>query len=125
MSDKTDKTTSLEEVLRMIDARMAHIEDLTADNRSVIIKLVKQSNELVKFIQQLQIEDITEEYLDDPLSKFDKSVSVSIDSEKLSKFKHIKDLIDEYMDKFEDLKEFEEELKKNRDDLTPGQVGEA
>ena len=125
MSDKTDKTTSLEEVLRMIDARMAHIEDLTADNRSVIIKLVKQSNELVKFIQQLQIEDITEEYLDDPLSKFDKSVSVSIDSEKLSKFKHIKDLIDEYMDKFEDLKEFEEELKKNRDDLTTGQVGEA
>ena len=67
MSDKTDKTTTLEEVLRMIDARMAHIEDLTADNRSVIIKLVKQSNQLVKFIQQLQIEDITEDLLNSVL----------------------------------------------------------
>jgi prefoldin subunit 5 len=122
MSDKTDKTTTLEEVLRMIDARMAHIEDLTADNRSVIIKLVKQSNQLVKFIQQLQIEDITEDYLDDPLSK---SVSVSIDSDKSDKFKHMKELVEEYMEKFEDLKEFEEELQKNKEDLTPGQIGEA
>jgi len=122
MSNKIDKT-STKEVLKMIDARMAHIEDITSDNRSAIVKLIKQSNQLVKFIQQLQIEDVTEEYMENSL--FNEPISDDMDTEKLSKYKHLKELIDEYMDKFEDLKEFEEELKKNKFNITPGQVGEA
>ena len=31
-------------MLEMIDAKIEHIEDITADNRAVIIKLVKQNN---------------------------------------------------------------------------------
>ena len=37
----------------------------------------------------------------------------------------LKELVEEYMDKAKDLKEFEEELKKNKDKLTPGQIGES
>ena len=37
----------------------------------------------------------------------------------------VKELIDEFMSKHKDLKEFEEELKKVKKLITPGQVGEA
>ena len=46
----------------------------------------------------------------------------SIDSKK---FKGLKGLIKEFMEKRKDLKEFEEELKKNKDDITPNEIGEA
>ena len=39
--DKINDTT-LHELLLMIDAKLNHIEDISADNRAVIIKLVKQ-----------------------------------------------------------------------------------
>ena len=39
--------------------------------------------------------------------------------------KHLKELVEEYMDKAKDLKEFEKELKKHKDKVTPGQVGES
>ena len=41
------------------------------------------------------------------------------------KFLHISKLIDEFMKKNKDLEELEEELKKYKDDLTPGTVGES
>ena len=37
----------------------------------------------------------------------------------------LKEVLNDFMDKRKDLKEFEEELKKNKDMLTPGQVGES
>ena len=52
MSEQTIK-----EMLKMIDAKIEHIEDITADNRAVIIKLVKQSNQIVKFLSSIEIED--------------------------------------------------------------------
>ena len=36
-----------------------------------------------------------------------------------------KDLVDEYLSKQKDLAEFEKELKKNKDQLTPGIQGES
>ena len=41
------------------------------------------------------------------------------------RIKNLKELIDEFMDRHEELKELEEELEKNKDKLTPGQAGEA
>ena len=41
------------------------------------------------------------------------------------RMKHIKELVDEFMDKQKDLKELEEELQKNKDKITPGEIGEA
>ena len=55
----TDKT--LHELLLMMDARLKHIEDMSADNRAIIIKLVKQNNSIVSYLKQLEV-DIVEEY---------------------------------------------------------------
>jgi hypothetical protein len=38
---------------------------------------------------------------------------------------HIRDLLNEFMDKHKELKEFEEELEKHKEEITPGQVGES
>ena len=116
---KSSDLKDIKSLLEMIDAKIEHIEDINADNRSVIIKLVKQGNQVVKFLSQLDIsmEDVTEDYM----SKLPSTES----KEDLSKIKSIKELVDEYMDRAEDLKELEKELKKHKDKLTPGQVGES
>ena len=56
--DSMDKITdtTLHELLLMMDARLKHIEDISADNRAIIVKLVKQSNQVVKFLKQLELE---------------------------------------------------------------------
>ena len=41
------------------------------------------------------------------------------------KFKSMKELVNEFMDRQKDLMELEKELKKYKDDITPDQVGEA
>ena len=118
-ADKINHTT-LHELLLMIDAKLNHIEDISADNRAVIIKLVKQSNQIVQFLKQIEIADVTDEFEDitsPPMSESEKLRS--------NKMEDLKELVDEYMDKHEDLKEFEEELEKNKDKLTPGQIGES
>ena len=112
---------TIKEMLKMIDAKINHIEDITADNRSIIIKLVKQGNSIVKFLKDLQIEEFE-------VDKFEDITSPPIsESEKLrsNKMEELKELVEDYMDKAQDLKEFEEELKKNKDKLTPGQIGES
>jgi len=117
----SNKSITVKELLENIDARISHIEDISADNRTAIIKLVKQSNKIVEFLKQIDIE--AEEVID-----LDQALALSYTTEKttdVSRIKHIRELIDEYMDKQEDLKEFEEELKKHKDDITPGQVGES
>ena len=115
----TDNT--LHELLSSIDSRLGHLEDIEADNRDVIIKLVKQGNQIVKFLKQIEIEDVTDDYFEDisapPLSK-----SEQVRSEKI---RHIKEVVEEYMGKHKDLKEFEEELKKYRKEITPGTIGES
>ena len=83
-------------------------------------KLVKQNNTIVKFLSQIEIEDITDDFEDigvPTLSEEEKNRS--------KKLIELKALVNEFMDKQQDLKEFEEELKKHKDKLTPGQVGES
>ena len=117
-ADKITENT-LHELLSSIDSRLGHLEDIEADNRDFIIKLIKQGNQIVKFLKQL--EDVTDDYFEDisapPLSK-----SEQVRSEKIQ---HIKEVVEEYMGKHKDLKEFEEELKKYRKDITPGTIGES
>ena len=55
---------TIKEMLKMIDAKIEHIEDITADNRAVIIKLVKQSNQIVKFLSSIEIEDFSDGFED-------------------------------------------------------------
>ena len=112
MSEQTIK-----EMLRIIDAKIEHI---SADNRDIIIKLVKQSNQIVKFLSSVEIEDVTDEFQNitaPSLSNLEKDTS--------DKMKKLKELVEEFMDKQQDLKEFEEELEKNKEKLTPGTIGES
>ena len=118
-SDKINDIT-LHEILLMMDARLKHIEDITADNRAVIIKLVKQSNQIVKFLSSIEIEDFSDGFEDITSPALSESEKI-----RSNKMKELKELVNEFMDKQQDLKEFEEELKKHKDKLTPGQVGES
>jgi len=112
---------TIKEMLKMIDAKINHIEDISADNRAIIVKLVKQSNQIVEFLKNLEI-DIDEQYGIEAPSSF----GDTIDREELSerRLSEVKEILEEFRSKREDLKEFEEELKKHKDKLTPGQVGE-
>ena len=118
-SDEKSKQ-SVTEILLDIKYRLNHLEDIQADNREFIIKLVKQTNQIVKFLSKIDIETIDDEY--DNMDFTDTLGKTSIDIERSER---LKALLDEFMDKKENLKEFEDELKKYKDDITPGQVGEA
>ena len=114
--DKINDTT-LHELLLMIDAKLNHLEDISADNRAIIVKLVKQSNQIVNYLKQLEIEVVEDYGIEEP-----PSIGSNLPSEKLLE---LKELFEEFNSKKEDLKEFEKELKKHKDKLTPGQVGES
>ena len=111
----------LEKVLKDMSYSLNHIEDTMADDRALLAKLVKQNNMIVDWLKQVEIEaDVTEEYEDafkTPLSEEEEK--------KMKRFENLKEVLDKFMDKKKDLVEFEEELKKHKDKLTPGQVGEA
>ena len=109
--------TTLHELLLMIDAKLNHLEDISADNRAIIVKLVKQSNQIVEFLKQLEIEVVEDYGIEEP-----PSIGSNLPNEKLLE---LKELFEEFNSKKEDLKEFEKELKKHKDKLTPGQVGES
>ena len=119
-SDKINDTT-VHELLLMMDARLKHIEDIEADNRDIIIKLVKQSNQIVEFLRQLDVEIKDEINIEDSLPK----LGDTSNNEMSMKFTSVKELIDEFMTKHKDLQELEKELKKHKEDITPGQIGEA
>ena len=112
--DKISEQT-LHEILLDIKYRLDHIEDMEADNRSFIVKLIKQGNSIVKFLANIDVEPIEEEI------KFP-AIDKKVDNDRM---KHIKELVDEFMEKRESLKELEEELKKYKDEITPGEVGES
>ena len=97
---------TIKEMLKMIDAKIEHIEDITADNRAIIIKLVKQGNQIVKFLSNIEIEEITSDFENVMYSPLSESEKIKAD-----KMQEVKGLLDEFKDKHKDLKEFEEELK--------------
>ena len=107
---------TVKEIYQNIDTRLTHLEDATLDNREILIKLIKQGNHIVQFLKDFEIEN--DEYVDYP-------GSVELNNERDSKFRAMKDLIDDYLIKNKDLKELEKELKKHKDKLTPGIVGKS
>ena len=118
-ADKITEDT-LHELLTSINSRLGHLEDIEADNRDIIIKLVKQGNQIVKFLSSIEIEDFSDGFEDITSPALSESEKI-----RSSKMKELKELVNEFMDKQQDLKEFEEELEKNKDKLTPGTIGES
>ena len=117
------------DLLKDMDAKIEHIEDINADSREVIIKLVKQSNQIVEFLRTLQVELVEEyDYPTEKLPSFDK-----FSGEKIREIKEWNEvrreklllLMDEFSLKNKELVELEKELSKHKDDLTPGIIGEA
>ena len=117
-SEDTINDTTLHELLLMMDAKLNHLEDISADNRAIIVKLVKQSNQIVEFLKQLEIEVNDLEYgIEEP-----PPFGANLPKDKLEE---LKELFEDFNSRKKELKEFEKELKKHKDKLTPGQVGES
>ena len=114
-----EKKIRLEKVLQDMSHSLNHIEDIMADDRALLVKLVKQNNTIVDYLKQLEI-DIVDDYENSMVSELSEE-----EQKKIKKAKELKEVLDDFMAKKKDLKEFEEELKKNKDMLTPGQVGES
>ena len=110
----------LYEDVQDINARLTHLEDTSLDIREILVKLVKQGNQIIKFLKSFEVEDITDEYI----SKSPVGIGFT-QKDNDNKFKAMKDLVDEYLNKQKDLAEFEKELKKHKDKLTPGIQGES
>ena len=103
-SDDKISEQSLHEILLDIKYRLNHIEDISADNRAIIVKLVKQSNQIVEFLKQVQIEDVTDDFsMDTPL--------LQEEEERLTRMEKVQELLEEFSNKSKELKEFEEELR--------------
>ena len=113
-NDKKDKI-SIIEVIQDIDYRLTHLEDMYADNRELMAKLVTQGNTIVKFLKQFEVAEIRPEEIGLP------ELPVS----NTEKTERLKDIIDELIERHHDIEEFEKELEKYKDDITPGQVGES
>ena len=94
--DKINDTT-LHELLLMMDARLKHIEDISADNRAIIVKLVKQSNQIVEFLKNLELEVQDMEYgIEEPSSSF----TADLPNDKLSE---LKELFDDFKSRKDDV----------------------
>ena len=117
-SKDTISEGTLHEILLDIKYRLDHLEDIEADNRALIVKLIRQSNSIVRFLAQIDIEPADVEFENMELPPLNQSI-------KSEKVVSLKELLDDYMDRHKDLKELDEELKENKDEITPGQVGEA
>ena len=114
-----EKKIRLEKVLQDMSHSLNHIEDIMADDRELLVKLVKQNNTIVDYLKQLEV-DIVEEYENELVSDLSEE-----EKKRMKKAKELKEVLNEFMDKRKDLQEFEKELKKNKHMLTPGQVGES
>ena len=105
---------TIKEMLEMLDAKIEHIEDINADNRAIIVKLVKQNNQIIQFLKSLELEIIEEE------GKINEFALGS--DEKLYK---VMELIEQFKESNEEFKNFMKEIEKNKEKLTPGQFGES
>ena len=128
MATKTNKTTndikteqSLIEIIQDINFRLTHLEDMEADNRKLMVKLVQQGNTMVQFLKQFDVEEIDPENL-----MIERLPELPFfDEDRVARTEGLKDLIDDIIEKHKDLKEFEDELEKYKNEITPGQVGES
>ena len=122
INDKKDKI-SIVEIIQDIDYRLTHLEDMQADNRELIAKLVTQGNTIVKFLKQFEVKEI------DPSEM---GVEIGIpelpdlsETRGIERTERLKELVDELIDRHKDMKEFEKEIEKYKDDIVPGQIGES
>ena len=59
-----EKRTTLKELIQDIDYRLTDLEDISADNRALIVKMVKQGNQIVEFLRRFDVEDVQDPMLE-------------------------------------------------------------
>ena len=102
---------SLKEMLEMMDAKLNHLEDISADNRAIIVKLVKQNNQIVEFLKQIELDIVDNaDFINTP------------NNDKLSK---LMTLVEQFKESNEEFKKFLKEIEEFKGDITPGQFGES
>jgi len=114
-----EKKIRLKKVLQDMSHSLNHIEDIMADDRELLVKLVKQNNTIVDYLKQIEI-DVVDEYENSMVSELSEE-----EQRRMKKAEELKEVLEDFMSKKKELKEFEKELKKNKHMLTPGQVGES
>jgi len=128
MSDKQDilinilkQNELMVDLLVCINKRMDKIDEDIDYAGNVLIDIVNQGNQIVEVLSQFD-DDIPEEYDDIP-----EEYEFGLESDRRhdSRFRSVGDLLEEYVNKHKELKEFEKELKKYKKDLALGQVGES
>ena len=72
----TDKISegTLHEILLDIKYRLNHLEDIEADNRALIVRIIKQGNSIVKFLAKIDIEPVDREFEDIELPPIGKPI---------------------------------------------------
>ena len=119
MATKEKKEIRVEKVLQDMSHSLNHIEDIMADDRALLVKIVKQNNSIVDYLKQLEV-DVIDDYdnvFQEPLSEEEEK--------KMQKFSDLKEVLDEFLSKRQDLLELEKELRKHKDKIMPGLVGES
>lgn len=116
-----EKEIKLSKVLQDMSYSLNHIKDIMADDRQLLVKLVRQNNQIVEFLKQIEIEEVNS-------NEYELMSSPTLNKEeirKIKRFESLKEVLEEFMSKQKDLQEFEEELQKHKEEITPGTVGES
>ena len=131
MATKDNKTTndikterSFIEIIQDIDYRLTHLEDMQADNRELIAKLVTQGNTIVKFLKQFEVKEIDPEEMGVEIG-LPELPDLSDRTSNIERTEKLKELVDDLIERHKDMDEFEKELEKHKGKITPGQVGES
>ena len=122
-NDKKDKATIIE-IIQDIDYRLTHLEDMQADNRELIAKLVTQGNTIVKFLKQFEVKEIDPEEMGVEIG-LPELPDLSDRTSNIERTEKLKELVDDLIERHKDMDEFEKELEKHKGKITPGQVGES
>ena len=61
----------LKKVLKDMSYSLKHIEDIMADDRALLVKIVKQNNSIVEWLKQIEIDEIITD--DEIVVDFDKT----------------------------------------------------
>ena len=107
------------EMLFRLNEKVNYIQNQNSKQKELMEDLVHQNNALLKFLASLEVEER------DPYGNVESRDLLDYQEEYTSNPTKVLELAKSLIDKTEDLKEFEEELKKHKDKLTPGQVGES
>ena len=109
----------IEDVFSELDSRITKMENVNIDNRELLIKLITQTNQIVKFLSRIEIEEVESELID--YSELEDS-KLKYNTDRIN---HLRELLDSFDEQKSELEEFEEELKKVKAKITPGQFGES